>query len=130
MNKVKVTFNKKLNEKERQILKQFNNLQTAMIEKDEKALNNLIRDNYHLTHMSGRKQTKEDFIEEILNNTLNYYESKIENPEIKIQENHAQLIADITLVAKVYGMKGVWTLHSIAEFENINGNWLIVKWEN
>ena len=37
---------------------------------------------------------------------------------------------DINLDAKVYGMKGNWTLHSKNTFIKKNGRWYFVKWGN
>ena len=80
--------------------------------------------------MSGRKQDKDDFIEEIMNGTLNYYESIINYPEIIVNSNKAIFIADVTLDAKVYGTKGVWTLSTRANLEKKDGQWYFGKWEN
>ena len=37
---------------------------------------------------------------------------------------------DVNLDAKVYGMKGNWTLHSHNTFQNKNGKWYFVRWGN
>ena len=101
-----------------------------MIEKDLEKLNELLDDSYTLTHMSGKTQTKTEYIGEIMDETLNYYESIINNPIITITENKALLKADVTLDAKVYGMKGKWTLHSEQTMEKINGKWYLSQWDN
>ena len=88
-----------------------------------------ICDNYTLTHMSGKTQTKQEFIDEIMDGTLNYYKSTINNPDIKVcGENKSIFKADVTLDAKVYGIKGTWTLHSQQTLEKINNKWYISKW--
>lgn len=129
-NLVKLISDKKFSFGEEKILDRFKEVQLAMIEKDEEKLSEIISDNYHLTHMSGRRQNKEDFIEEIMNGTLNYYESIINFPEIIINSNKAILIADVTLNAKVYGSKGVWTLNTKAYFEKKDNEWYFAEWEN
>lgn len=47
-------------------------------------LNEIICDNYTLTHMSGKTQTKQEFIDEIMDGTLNYYKSTINDPDITL----------------------------------------------
>ena len=101
-----------LNDDQEEVLERFIEFQYAMIEKDLEKLNELLKDNYTLRHMSRKTQTKAEYIDEIMDETLNYYESIINNPIITITENKALLKADVTLDAKVYGMKGKWTLHS------------------
>ena len=131
MTKVTVTNKKQLTKSEEEVLECFIQLQLAMIDKDESKLNQIITDNYTLTHMSGKTQTKEEYIEEILNGTLNYYKSRINNPSINIQdEDKATLRTCVTLDAKVYGIKGTWTLNSVQSFEKINNEWYMSKWEN
>ena len=113
------------------VLERFMAFQEAMIEKNLEKLNEIICDNYTLTHMSGKTQTKQEFIDEIMDGTLNYYKSTINNPDIMLfGENKAIFKADVTLDAKVYGMKGTWTLHSRQTMEKIDGKWQISKWDN
>ena len=120
-----------LNDDQEDVLERFIEFQYAMIEKDLERLNEILDDSYTLTHMSGKTQTKDEYIGEIMDGTLNYYESVIDNPIIIIsQENKALLKADVTLDAKVYGIKGTWTLHSEQTMEKIGGKWYLSKWDN
>ena len=120
----------KLTAKQEEVLNRFIEFQKAMIEKDSEKLKELMCDNYTLTHMSGKTQTKQEYIDEIINGTLNYYKSTIDNPLIIINKNKAELKADVTLDAKVYGIKGTWTLHSHQTMKKINGKWYLSKWSN
>lgn len=120
-----------LNDDQEEVLERFIEFQYAMIEKDLEKLNELLEDNYTLTHMSGKTQTKDEYIGEIMDGTLNYYKSIINNPIIMIKgKDKALLKADVTLDAKVYGMKGTWTLHSEQTMEKINEKWYLSKWDN
>ena len=120
-----------LNDDQEEVLERFIEFQYAMIEKDLEKLNELLEDNYTLTHMSGKTQTKDEYIGEIMDGTLNYYESIINNPILIIKEKDKALLkADVTLDAKVYGMKGTWTLHSEQTMEKINEKWYLSKWDN
>ena len=119
-----------LNDDQEEVLERFIEFQYAMIEKDFGRLNEILDDSYTLTHMSGKTQTKTEYIGEIMDETLNYYESIINNPIITITENKALLKADVTLDAKVYGMKGKWTLHSEQTMEKIDGKWYLSQWDN
>lgn len=127
---VSITNEKELTQEQKEVLKIFVEFQKAMIEKDSEKLNELMQDNYTLTHMSGKTQTKEEYIDEIMDGTLNYYKSLIDNPTITVDENKAVLKADVTLDAKVYGIKGTWTLNSEQTMKKINGKWYLSKWDN
>lgn len=128
---VSVINKRNLTDIQEDVLERFMDFQEAMIEKDLEKLNEIICDNYTLTHMSGKTQTKQEFIDEIMDGTLNYYKSTINNPDIILfGENKAIFKADVTLDAKVYGMKGTWTLHSQQTLEKIYDKWYISKWDN
>ena len=128
---VSVVNKENLNQDQEEVLERFIEFQYAMIEKDLEKLNELLKDNYTLRHMSGKTQTKTEYIDEIMDGTLNYYKSIINNPIIMIKEKDKALLkADVTLDAKVYGMKGTWTLHSEQTMEKINKKWYLSKWDN
>ena len=128
---VSVVNKENLNQDQEEVLERFIEFQYAMIEKDLEKLNELLKDNYTLRHMSGKTQTKTEYIDEIMDGTLNYYKSIINNPIIMIKEKDKALLkADVTLDAKVYGIKGTWTLHSEQTMEKIGGKWYLSKWDN
>ena len=111
--KVTVVNKKNLSPIQEEVLKRFIDFQEAMIVKDYDKLDVILNDNYTLTHMSGKTQSKQEYINEIMDGTLNYYKSTIDNPIITIIEETKSIFkADVTLEAKVYGIKGTWTLHS------------------
>ena len=120
-----------LTSNQEEVLERFIEFQYAMIEKDLEKLNEILDDSYTLRHMSGKTQTKQEYIDEIMDGTLNYYKSTINNPIIIIcEKDKAILEADVTLDAKVYGIKGIWTLHSEQTMERINDKWYLSKWDN
>ena len=120
-----------LTSNQEEVLERFIEFQYAMIEKDLEKLNEILDDSYTLRHMSGKTQTKQEYIDEIMDGTLNYYKSTINTPIIIIcEKDKAILEADVTLDAKVYGIKGIWTLHSEQTMERINDKWYLSKWDN
>ncbi len=113
-----------MNREEQEVLNAYRRMQDAMINKDLSAMRSLVTEDKTFTHMSGKKQTREEFFGEIMNGTLNYYRSEIRNPAVTINGDKANLKAAVTLTAKVYGMSGSWTLHTDTNFIRINGEWI------
>lgn len=131
MSDISIILDKKLNTSQEEVLETFKEFLEAMIEKDDEKLYEIMDDNYILTHMSGKRQTKEEYITEIMDGTLNYYKSKIIHPQISIiNQTHARLIADVELDAKVYGIKGTWTMNSEVFMKKIDNKWFLNQWEN
>ena len=114
-----------------EVLNKFKEFQQAMIDKDAKTLNSIMSEDYTLTHMSAKIQTKQEYIKDIIDGVLNYYHSTIINPNIVILEDkYAKLNADVELDAKVYGIKGTWTLNTEILMEKIENIWILSKWDN
>ena len=115
---------------EKEIVERFGELNQAMIDKDQDKLLEIMAENATLTHMSGKVQTREEYIGEIMNGVLNYFKYKLENVKVEINGDTAILTADNTLTAKVYGIPGTWTLDTRATFRRENGKWRYVSSTN
>lgn len=131
MSNVELICEKSFSDVDMEVLDRFIEFQNALIDKNEDKLNEIIQDGYELVHMSGKRQSKDEFISEVMDGTLNYFKSEIFNPTILWDDDeNASLIADVTLTAKVYGIEGKWTLNTVASFEKIDGVWYFGKWDN
>lgn len=74
-----------------------------MLDKDRAALEKSMCKDAYLYHLTGRRQSREEYIRDIQNGTLNYYDYRIE-------EADAEKVK-VRLMAKVYGGgKSWWTL--------------------
>ena len=130
MSEVEVISNQSFNENENELLNFFVNFIQAIIKKDKSTMETSLDSSFVLVHMSGNEEPKNQFISDVIGGVLNYFHSKIINPKIKINNNSAEMIVDVNLDAKVYGMKGNWTLHSKNIFQKKNGKWYFVRWGN
>ena len=90
-------------------LKAYELMTIGMIEKDPDKLRESMSKDACLIHMTGKAETREEYIKDILDETLNYYDYEI----ISFSETDAT----IKLLAKVYGgAKSWWTLHMLTEY--------------
>ncbi len=105
------------------VLNRYKQMQQAMVDKDELTLNEVIKDGTTFTHMSGKTQTKQEYIADIISKRLDYQAYKIEHPEVTIDGNKAILKARVSLTARAYGAQGTWPFDTVAYFEKIDGNW-------
>ena len=113
----------KIDGAEAEVLATYEKIQQAMIDKDIETLDRLYLDGTTFTHMSGKKQTKDEFFGEIADGTLNYFAYEIKNRNISVDGNEAVLSASVTLTARVYGASGRWTLPVNVHFTKIDGQW-------
>lgn len=105
------------------IINRYKEMQQAMIDKDKDKLNEIIKDGTTFTHMSGKTQTKQEYIADIICKRLDYKEYKIENPKVIIDGNKAIIRARVSLTANAYGTYGTWPLDITAYLEKIDGKW-------
>lgn len=131
MSDVELVCEKSFSEADSEIIDRFIEFQQALIDKDEEKLNEIISEDYELVHMSGKRQSKKQFIDEVTDGTLNYFKSEIKEPTIlHDDENSASLVGDVTLTAKVYGINGKWTLDTVVSFFKVDGIWYLGSWDN
>ena len=105
------------------VLNRYKEMQTAMCDKDEATLNDVIKEGTTFTHMSGMVQTKEEYIADIIAGRLDYQSYTIDNPIITIENNRAILKARVSLTANAYGAQGTYPFNVTAYFERIDGKW-------
>ncbi len=98
----------------------------ASINKDLDKLNEILSDDYILVHMTGMKQSKEDYIESVKSGELAYYESNHESIEVNINGEEATIIGKTKTLASPFGSsKSWWNLRQDLKAKKINGKWML-----
>ena len=95
-----------------------------MIEKNIEGLRSLMSADYCLFHMTGVKQTADEFLEGLKNGTYNYYSAVHDEIKVVVDGDSATMIGKSRVVAAVYGGgKGRWRLQGDFTLRKENGNW-------
>lgn len=98
----------------------------AMTEKDTVTLNALHADEFVLVHMTGMRQSKQQYIQAIADGTLNYYDARHESMEVSIDGNTAVLTGRSRVSAAVFGGgRHTWPLQLRFRLVRRNGTWLL-----
>lgn len=119
----------KLTPEEKAVYESYQTINKAMIAKDRATMERYFDKDLIFTHMSGKKQSRKEFIDEILDGTLNYYKVDTKDFSIRIAGDIAHMSVTHTLTAKVYGARGAWTLSSVSTYKKRNGIWVRVNGE-
>ena len=112
---------------ENEVYSAYEAINNAMIKKDRAAMELYFDENLTFTHMSGKKQTREEFIGEIMDGTLNYFKVDTKDYSIRVDGDTAHMKVTHTLTAKVYGISGSWTMNGDNNYKKRNGIWVRVK---
>ena len=112
---------------DREIIKElYMKLCIASIKKDEDTLRKILASDYVLIHMTGRTQTKQEYINSVLSGKLKYYDVVHEDMAINIMDNKAILTAKTKTLASPFGAnKSWWNLRQDILMEKENGSWVI-----
>lgn len=103
-------------------------LYDGMLRKDRGMLDRVLDDRFVLIHMTGQRQSKEEFIAAVLDGTLNYYSVRHEALPVTVQGNQGELIGKAQVTAEVFGSRReTWPLQQALVLEKVDGNWKIVQ---
>ena len=112
---------------EKEVYSAYEAINKAMIEKDRAAMERYFDKNLTFTHMSGKKQTREEFIGEIMDGTLNYFKVDTKDYSINVDGDTAHMKVTHILTAKVYGISGSWTMSGENTYKKRDGIWIRVE---
>ena len=112
---------------EKEVYSAYEAINKAMIEKDRVAMELYFNKNLTFTHMSGKKQTREEFIGEIMDGTLNYFKVDTKDYSISVDGDTAHMKVTHILTAKVYGISGIWTMSGENTYKKSGGIWVRIK---
>ena len=111
-----------------QIEQLYQEMYRAMVEKDTTTLNRVHADDFVLVHMTGMRQSKQEYINAIADGTLNYFSAKHEQMDIQIDGDTATLTGRSCVTAAVFGGgRGTWRLQLRFQLVKRDERWLFTE---
>ncbi len=109
---------------EEQIRALYREYWRCMIAKDAEGLRGLMSADYTLTHMTGLRQSAEDFLEGLQNGTFNYDSADHDSIVVTVRGDTASMIGKSRVLAAVYGVrKHLWRLRGDFTLRKEQGVW-------
>ncbi|MEL4308264.1 nuclear transport factor 2 family protein [Joostella sp. CR20] len=102
-------------------------LATLMIEKDTNTMNNILDEDYTLTHITGYVQPKEEWFLEVEKESMKYYSAEEIAHSITIENNRAEVVVKNLVDARIWGSRNTWRLQQKMTLEKRNEKWIILK---
>ena len=118
---------KPMTNEEKSVLEVYNAIMDAMVAKDRAVLEKYYAPDLIFTHMSGKKQTREEFFDDIVNGKLNYYKITTHKADVSVNGDTATVDYRHTLDALAYGARGAWTFSGTMFLRKINGDWVVSR---
>ena len=120
---------KKLSEEELSVLYTQARYCQAMTDADIDILREIVSEDMVFTHMSGRRQTREEYFADIADGHLDYYTIGIEKPVLEIAGDQASITFTSVLNASAYGAVGTYRMKGTHHYVRTEGNWIAVNGE-
>ena len=117
----------KLNEEELSALYQAARYCQAMTEADVETMRQIVSEDMTFTHMSGMKQTREEYFADVADSSLTYYAIGMENPVVAVDDDLATVTYTSALTANAYGAQGTFRMKGTHYYQRINGEWIAVN---
>ena len=96
----------------------------CMVNKDADGLRDLMSEDYCLQHMSGLRQSVDEFISGLLDGTFNYYSAEHDDVIVSVTGPTAVMTGKSRVLAAVYGGgKNIWRLQGDFTLRKENGAW-------
>lgn len=104
----------------------YREMYRGMIDKDRRALSELLDESFVLIHMTGMRQSKEAFICAVENGTLNYSSANHQRIEARVHGEVAELLGQSVVRAAVFGGGwNTWRLQLKLKLVHAEGAWKI-----
>lgn len=109
---------------EQRIVKLYKEMYTAMMKKNRAELERIHDDSFFIVHMTGMRQSKSEYIDAIMNGTMNYYGVEHEEARLAVNGDTAALTGRSRVNAAVFGGgKHTWRLQLDMRLVKNNGEW-------
>jgi len=113
---------------EKQIQELYRDYWKGMIYKDEHLLRDLMEEDYYLEHMTGVRQSREEFLAGLLSGTFNYYSADHDAIDVNVKVGSAEMIGKSRVTAAVYGgAKKRWRLQGDFTLRKEDGVWKLTS---
>ena len=100
----------------------------CMIAKDADGLRSLMAEDYVLMHMTGVRQSGEEFLRGLQSGTFNYYSARHDSIEVTIHGDTAAMTGKSRVLAAVYGgKKHSWKLRGDFALRKENDVWKFTR---
>lgn len=104
----------------------YEKMYRAMMAKDTSALGSLLTDDSILIHMTGHRQSRKEYLDEIASGELNYYSVETDSIMITVDGDKAYMTGRSRVNAAVYGGgRHTWRLQMDSELIKTGEGWKI-----
>ena len=106
-----------LSQEELSVLYQAARYCEAMTEADTDTMRQIVSEDMTFTHMSGRRQTREEYFADVADGSLRYFSIGMEKPIVQVDGDKATVTYTSVLNADAYGARGTFRIQGTHRYE-------------
>ena len=99
----------------------------GMIERDTSLLDDLLDSAYTLTHMTGYRQPRKEWLQQIDSGEMQYHSAQPRSTSVEVIGDTAVLVGRDVVDATIWGGRGTWNLQLTTTYERRDGAWIAVR---
>jgi hypothetical protein len=99
----------------------------GMLERDTALLDDLLADDYTLTHMTGHVQPKREWLEQIDSGRMRYHSARPQSTSVDLDGATAVLVGRDVVDATIWGSRSTWNLQLTTTYEHRDDAWIAVR---
>ena len=106
----------------------YRSMYRFMVARDVGRLGDLLDDSFVLVHMTGRRQSKEEFLRSVATGELRYFSEVEDSCPVHVSGDTATCRGRSLVEASPFGMgSSTWRLQQDLDFVRRDGRWLIAR---
>lgn len=109
------------------ILSAYRAMYRAMLDGRTDRLDALLDDQYWLTHITGYRQPKREWLSAIDSGEMRYHSAQERSVTIDVSGDTAVLVGRSLVTATIYGARGTWNLQLTTNYARMNDKWMAMR---
>jgi hypothetical protein len=106
------------------LLDAYREMQRAMLAANTTRLDALLDRDYTLTHITGYRQSKQEWLEAIKSGEMRYHAAKEKSVRVDVDGSGAVVVGRSVVDATIYGSRGTWNLQVTTKYSRVDGKWI------
>lgn len=110
-----------------EVVEAYRALLRAMVEGDTDSLDELLDEDFTLTHMTGYVQPKREWLAQIRDGHFDYHGVEEKDVTVEVEGGTARLVGRTVTDATVYGTRAPWRLQLALDYALTDGAWIALR---
>lgn len=105
----------------------YRDMYKAMIGRHIEHLDTLLDHDYSLTHMTGYRQPRLEWLDAIKSGQMRYHSAQERSVQVELNGDTATVVGRSVVDATIYASRGTWNLQLATSYQRVNGKWLAMN---